>query len=265
MAVVATYEVVFEFHPPGIFGLPDGDRIVIPPSQTPEPQFGPLLNTLTWNFVTHGTLPKYRDIELHCTISIDQRGIDIRDNFMTVSLETADERSVVQVAIDIAKRFCVALSATTQHYVQAVLLQAVDTTHHRVLPKPQDVILADVVTYNLDALTTSIRQAASIAGLRDPVLTKALAYFHHARFLWIEVHNKIFARSLPDSQLIAAQVILNCHKSISTIIGDNSADGDYQSRYRTFRMISASGNRRKSYERFGTTMISRIIRVIGIT
>ena len=50
----------FKLSPPGFFGLPEGDKVVVPASPTGREVLGPVLDTRSGVLVSHGSLPEYR-------------------------------------------------------------------------------------------------------------------------------------------------------------------------------------------------------------
>jgi hypothetical protein len=175
------YQLVFLLHPPGIFGLPEEGKTVYPGAETAN-LVGPTVDTLTGNLVVHGTLSKYRDEPLTREVSIAGAKLNIRDNYIYLQIESADDYKAVELGIGIVNRFCALLSVYNSYYCAAEIVQGTidqGTERRRVL-LPKLISLMSLTAYNLELLGQQIDAAKSAYAVSDPLLDKAVAYFYHA-------------------------------------------------------------------------------------
>lgn len=238
-----SYRIQFQILPAAPFGLPDGDKVVLPAG--PRSIAGPVIDTRTGVIANHGTLPVYRTEEQALALdhSVGQVRLEIRDNFGSLwiasdSLEFAsrDGRAVVE-------RLCRSLSTIYGLRFSAELqfIEDADGVPRR-WSNPQFIQLGSFVTFNLEELSTNIRKALGWAELADSTVQKALLYAEHACLLneyaasdeSFSVH-AAFSRSLAFLQLF---------KALTTILGDPSSDRDHQSRFRTFGLPADFWERR---------------------
>ncbi len=225
-----SYDILFIISPSGFFGVPEEGMAVHPTgTEFTTPPFNPLLG----GFVGHGTLPKYRDSPLTQEVVIGGAAAKFNDNYLIIRLDAPDDRTAVDRAMELASRLCLFLSVYEGKYFRAEVVRGLNKAEGRSVPIPKTARWSARI-YNLPQLQAAIREAAATSALADPLLEKATAYLHHALFQQEE-------RMRIDSgtfhfKLVTSEIFLNCYKAASTILGDPSVDGDYQSRYKRFGM-----------------------------
>ena len=92
-----------------------------------------------------------------------------------------------------------------------------------------------VTQYKLDQVAEALNTGAMVTALEDPRMDRALHYFEHALLLFARRRDLASPLSRHHSTIISA-VFLNLWKSVTTIVGDQSRDRDYQRRFLQFGM-----------------------------
>ena len=218
------YQLVLLTRPAGIFGLPE-DGIVIHPAPAKDLP-SPIIDLRTGNLVSHGTLSKYREIPINKEITLDGITLEIRDNFIFLDIEAADEREAIERGFRIASYYCVLLSLLTNRYCSFEIIQATQEPEGRKVRLPKSICITSMTLYNLEELAKRIDDIATVYDVSDDNLGKATAYYYHALYMsekWQRNENPLSFHA----KMIIAEVILTFHKAISTIIGDPSIDKDY--------------------------------------
>ena len=230
---MSRYDLLFILKPPAFFGLPEDGKTVVPAGA--QDICSPAMDTTTGNIIGHGTLSKYRETPLSKQFVIGDINARIQDDHLTLGIEGSDEREVVERGRELADRLCVFLSVYNSNYFHNELLQAVDRTERRALPVRRRVTLLRLTPYDLTQAAQYFDAATSASSLQDESLEKAAAYLYHARFIGAEAERITDPFSF-HAKLVTSEIILNCFKSISTIIGDPRVDGrkEYETRYKGY-------------------------------
>lgn len=224
------FTIIFEIHPPGVFGVPENGRTVIP---GPSVDFkGDKYHLQTVTRVEYGTLSKYRDDKDKINIEqiIGNNPITIKDNFATLVVEASKVEEACYNAINVIDCFLkhVSLSGRRLFSYKPILIMD-DRGKNYIIPK--NAVVGSVTVYNLEQLNTDIANSIKFFHISDPLLDKALQYYEHALFLFENRLEMADFSSRHFKYLIAA-AFLNMWKALSTVIGDPSTDSDYQSRYK---------------------------------
>lgn len=227
------YSLVFLLHPPGLFGLPDGNKIVTPARIGPT-DF-PAFDRLTGNMVGHGTLPHYRDTPLRLGMTVQDARLRVEDNYLHMVIEAPNSDAAVERGLEIANTLCLFTSAYNGHYIHADIVQAVDETHQTRVPVPKVVRFTET-RYNLEELKSQIQMASNALVFKEDRLNKAVSYLYHA-LLQSQELDRVNPLTF-HGRLLVSEIVLNCYKAASTILGDPSVKGDkdYQSRWKKFGM-----------------------------
>lgn len=227
-----SYRFLFRLGPPGYFGLPEADKLVVPAQPGGRQLVSPVLDTRTGQLVSHGTLSQYRapDRALAANIKSEGLSLSITDNF----LEVITEAERAQLAADrVLANVDLLLQSLTSMYGDrffASLLSAEDSqgVPQAVQTGPKAVQLLKATLFNIEELRDRVTRAADWASNADTAAKKALFYFEHACLL------NEFAQTLPlTSPHVAfsrALAFLQLFKALTSIVGDPSSDRDYQSR-----------------------------------
>ena len=228
------FNLAFELRPRSLFGIPDGDTIVVPSSH--KRVESPLLHVPTGHLYAYGTLSKFRsDAEMICRkLTLPGVSARLRDNFITVKVWGTDPRTAHSVAASALERFLQQLTVTTGVLLEYTHLYTDIDSEGETLPAPTTTQLLHVAWYNLDRLRSDLGQAESFASYDDMNLIRACRYYTHARML------EALRNELPEElswhrKQLASEIFLNSWKAITSIFGDTSKDARlFQSAYRTF-------------------------------
>lgn len=228
------FQVTFEIHPSGPFGVPQDGVTVVPTQEGGGELFGDTYHTKTMTRVGYGSLPEYRkdNQAINSSIKLGDVQISLRDNFASVDVEASSASEAYEKAAQTIGRFLqhLSLSQGRLFTFQPLINESADG---KVFPVPTYKQIASVTVYDLTRLRDDIEQAQHYYDLSDQRLERALLYFAHARFLF-EKHIEIASPLSEHYTLLIASVFLNLWKAISVIVGDPSGDADYQSRYKKF-------------------------------
>jgi hypothetical protein len=224
------YDVYFKLLPAGSFGVPEDDRIVVPPGDVT----GPAILTSSMVKVGHGTLSQFRQPEdaINEPIALGEITGRLDDNYLTLSAEAEDPQVARERAQAAADTFAKHLTLGVGRSLSATLLAVEDENGQR-CPIPHYMEMFSVTHYGLDDLREHVRRAQAASSVSDITLNRAVDYFDHATFL-TENAAEFAARGGPRHyDFFASTIFLNLWKAVTVIIGD-STEKDFQSRYKTF-------------------------------
>lgn len=216
--------------PPGVFGLPDNDRIVVPANPAGRDVVTPVIDTRTGRISSHGSFSEYRHpndaIELTC--DGDSVAMAFRDNFCSVEVDAANAADAHRAARQAIDLFCQALGVQFGHRFSAAFtsLEDADGLPQRV--PTTDTVRFAATWYNLAEARDRLAVAFEWAVRADDRARKALLYYEHACLLFE------FADTLPPFGPHAAfahgMAFLQLFKALVSIVGEPAVDRDYQSR-----------------------------------
>lgn len=225
------YHALFSLTPSGIFGLPDGEFVVVPGG--PDPIKSPVLDTRTGVLVSHGTLSRYRDeASMHrVSVSINDVSVRTEDNFATVVVNASTAEEAFAEAARIIDVFTQGLGAQLGEVVTGSLQSFTNAEGVTMLQRQHvPVQLMKLRAYNLEQLKEKVTTAAVWATSADTRAQKALYYFESALLF------RNFANGLQlgtaHTAFAHALAFLQLFKAVVTIIGEPAVDRDYQSRAR---------------------------------
>lgn len=225
------YRFLFRLGPPAYFGLPDGEKLVVP-VEAGGTISSPVLDTRTGHKVSHGSLSRYRTPEsaLAANLQIGDHSIKLSDNFLEVWTQSPDPQDATSKTIAYVDLFVQSLSSMYGERFFASLM-AIEDEHgnpQSVAAIPRTVPFFTATIYNTQELSERIGVAATWAQTADAVAQKALFYFEHACLL--EEFSSSLTLSSPHASFSRALAFLQLFKALTSIIGDPSTDRDYQSR-----------------------------------
>lgn len=224
------FKAMFEINPPGVFGLPDGTKVVVPSGPTSTEMLSDQYHVRTLARVVYGTLSRYRDenTAINEELGFGEITGTLKDNLLALNIEASSGQEAGRAAFEVVNRF-------TQHLTLSFItlfsykLLYLENEKGELVPLPKR-ILFTYTRYNLDSLRTSIKDAERRLQLSDTSLDKAMQYYEHALFLFTPV-GKMTDVSSKHYGFIISAAFLNLWKAASTIVGDPSVDKDYQKRY----------------------------------
>lgn len=229
---MSLFKVLFRLEPQAVFGLPDGDKVVVPAGPTPKDFLSPALDTRTGHIVAHGTLSEYRR-EGHsasCAFSLSGFNATMRDNFVRLEVSESSAQEATEAAVFKVNVWLQAMSVQFNQRFSSEVISVEDEmgTPLEVRIAPTRVEMVAVTVYDIHDLEEKAKRSADWADAADESATKSLLYFEHASLL------NEFAQTLPNLGTHAAfsrsLAFLQLYKALTTIIGDPSTDKDYQSR-----------------------------------
>ncbi len=223
------FRSVWLINPPGLFGLPDGDRVVLPPGVE---TLGPVLDTRSGKFAAHGTLSIFRDEDkkLEFNFEYEDQNITCNDNFLSCELNANSAQEAYDNAAQWVAKLCQSLSVQYGMRFSARFLSIEDSAGvvQRVQHERQMINMLQLTVYDVNLLSSLMRKSAEWAVHSDEISTKALLYFEHACLL------QEFSISLTPlsahAGLSQALAFLQLYKALSVIIGEPKTDKDYQRR-----------------------------------
>lgn len=229
-----SYRFLFRIGPPGFFGLPDSDKVVVPAKPEGRQVVGPVLDTRTGQLVSHGTLSEFRppDQALKTSLTSQELSLSFNDNFLEVIANAENVQLAADRALSYVDLLTQALTSMYGGLFSASLLSAEDSNGvpQPVQAGPKAIQLFQAIFFNIDELRERVATAALWATVADAAAKKALFYFEHACLV------KEFSDTLPPtshhSAFSMALAFLQLFKALTAIIGDPSSDRDYQSRFR---------------------------------
>ncbi len=225
-------DVTFEIHPPGVFGVPDGHKTVIPAADGRIEGHG--IHMKAGVRTSYGSLSKYRDPAEALSTELELRNsrIRIHDNFVFSQVEVADARDGLFVAARDLSRLLQHLSISQGHLF-SFKPTIVETEDRELLPFPTQTQTLSVAMFNLVKLKEQTDEAATFQALDNDRLNKALDYYEHGRYLMES--RTLTPHSSGQDAFILSSAFLHFWKSITAVVGDPSRRSDrYQSRFRRF-------------------------------
>lgn len=228
------FTLLIKVGPPSMFGLPQ-DGMTVLNGKLGGKFHGPTLDSKSGQFVSYGRLSEYRREEEAVEFSgkIADLPLTVRDNFFRLEIDASDRTAALRLGV---ARFELFLRLLAVEYGNAftydILHIESDDGDLEVSPGPKMVQLMHATMFNTEQFVQHIVTAAASAHLDDPRLSKALMYREHAAFLF-EARTRVGFFTHHFSFLLTS-AYLNMWKAITTILGDPSIDGDYQSRFQTF-------------------------------
>ena len=229
---MATYHIRFQLSPPAYFGLPDGEKVVVPATPAGQEVVTPVIDTWTGRIASHGTLSKYRLPPEAMTMDLRQESLQFtcHDNFATLTVDASGAQSAYNTATTAIDLFTQALTVQFGDRFTSEYL-GIEDEHGTPLriARPFQVSLGTTAFYNLHELRDRLTTAFGWTLSADPKSRKALLYFEHACIL------KDVAATLPPmgphAGFTQALAFLQLFKALVTIVGEPGKDRDYQSRF----------------------------------
>lgn len=228
------YRFLFRCDPPGFFGLPDGDKIVIPADGLGTDLRGPILDTRTGKLVSHGTLSQFRqpDQALSALLKRISMSLNFTDNFLEVLAEGEEAQATTNNVLAYVDLLLQSLTSMYGSRFSASLLLVEDEsgTQQSVHVGPRTVRLFQAVLFNIDELKGRVATAATWAEIADPPAKKALFYFEHACLI-NEFSETLHATST-HAAFSRALAFLQLWKALTSLLGEPGTDRDYQRRFK---------------------------------
>jgi hypothetical protein len=227
------FEVLFKLSPPAVFGLPDGDKVVIPTTKAGEHRklVGPTLDVRSRVLVSHGTLPQYRgDPEaVHVDLVAGALRLVANDNFVRVFADTANANEAYAAAMELVELVCQGMAAQVGVRFSAEHLSVQDANGTpQGVERPGALKFLNAAIYNTSELQKRLETAFAWAARIDDRGRKALLYLEHGCLL------SEFADTLPifspHASFSWALAFLQLYKALTTLLGEPGTDRDYQSR-----------------------------------
>lgn len=226
------FTVNFQLAPPGLFGLPEGDRVVIPVKTGETRKFvSPVLDVRTGRISGHGTLSEYRQPSeaIDIVLDADSFSASIRDNFLSLTVAQGSADQALTEATERVGLICNCLAAQFGVRVWATPMGVSDARGEPVAARHlKRVPLFSMTAYNLPDLDARLRQAIAWARVADDRARKALLYFEHASLLKEAAINDPSPST--HTAFTLALAFLQMFKALVTLVGEPTVDPDYQSR-----------------------------------
>lgn len=228
MRVVCLYRV----EPAGYFGVPDGQKVVLPANAAGVDVLSPTLDTRSGLLVNHGTLSSFRsdDAAVREEVVLEDARLRFNDEFLTVMVEADSLLAGANAARVHVTRFLRHLMVAQPDYFRATLMQYEGDSEPVQIAQPP-VRLMNCTLYNLDELRQRIRLAARRSLTEDTRLMRALVYYEHARFL-LSIRTDLSPPMSAHGRYLLASAFLHFWKAITVVLGDPGTDRDYQRRFR---------------------------------
>ena len=216
--------------PPGVFGIPDGARTVVPASPSGRSVVTPVLDTRTGKVASHGSFSEYRRpedaVRLDCSEGAMRLSVD--DNFCALSIEAADPADGYRRARLAVDLLCQTLAVQFGHRFSAEFISLEDEGGVPQRVPQLDSLAVTITWYELAQTRERLAVAFEWASNGDDRARKALLYFEHACLL-LE-----FAGTLPmlgpHASFSHGMAFLQLFKALVTIVGEPKVDRDYQRR-----------------------------------
>jgi hypothetical protein len=231
---VSSYTLLFRVGPPGLFGLPDGSRVVVD-AETGREGTGPAIDTRSGHVVSYGQLSRFRTpdeaVALQC--SLGSGTLQVSDNLFQLSLEAASQREAVQEGTALLDQLVRILGVEYGVLFPYETLQVEsDSGELEVAPGPRQIMLMEGTIYSLDSLRERILAAAALSVIEDDTLSRALVYHEHAH--WLFSLRSGLPMLSPHFAYVMTSAYLHLWKTITTILGDPAKDRDHQRRFRKY-------------------------------
>jgi hypothetical protein len=227
------YEVLFKLSPPAVFGLPDGEKIVVPVALDGKERKlrSGAIDTRTGIIASHGTLPEYRQDDEAVQVDVAKGGLrmTVRDNFLRVYANADDAEEAYGAATELVDLVCQTMAAQIGVVFRSSYLSTQDAEGdpHSVR-RPRSLQFLNAAIYNTRELQERLETSFAWSTRVDERGRKALLYFEHGCLL------AEFAQTLPMLSNHAAfswgLAFLQLYKALATILGEPGTDSDYQSR-----------------------------------
>ena len=149
-----SFHLRFKLAPTGFFGLPDGERVVLPVREDRE-IIGPVFDTRTGQLVTHGTQSEFRLDDGCARASTSVNGIksSLRDNFLELDLEASDAQKAVQTGSAYVDSIMRVLSVMHRERFSAEFMSVVDSRGNVHGPSnPLNARLLNLTSYHIPEL-----------------------------------------------------------------------------------------------------------------
>ncbi len=229
------FNFIIEIHPAGVFGIPEGETLVLPAGTTGE-IIGDIYHTKTFKKTGHGQLSKYRDSKDSITLklSLPEVNCTFIDNFLHLTIE-AENATVAYYNASLLLKNLLQHFALSYKLFFSYRVIVIQDENDNVYPVPESKTISSLRMYNLKHLKEELTKLKSYSGIKDEKLSKALQYYEHALFL-LEGRDEATDSHLRHSRYVLSAVILNLWKAMTTITGDPANDRDHQSRYKQFNL-----------------------------
>jgi hypothetical protein len=226
------FRLLYHLEPPSLFGLPEEGKTVLPAGSE---WIGPVVDRLSGNLVSHGTMSHYRppDQAIDLSYSLGMASLTIHDNFFTLSLDAKTSEEAEEAGNRLFDRFVRQLTVQHGELFRYSLLQMENAEGApQGLQTQRTLDLGRVRWYDLDQVAGRLLRAAARSRLEDPGLERALVYYEHACFLF---NMRGYAAPLSKHHaMMLTSAFLHLWKAITVILGDPSVDRDHQSRFKRF-------------------------------
>ncbi len=227
-----TFEFCMRVLPPGIFGVPDEGKTVVPANESRQIA-GPAIRSSVLVPFGHGTLSEYRkdDEALRFNLTEGEMVLRVTDNFWALVVEADTLQLAHAKAQPVINRVLHFLSVDygVRFTYEGLFVDLSDGTT-RGWPRATQVSMSDVTVYGLPKLRAEIERGFAAAHCSDPRLEKSYGYFETAlQMREFAIASGVFEGKASQLWPLA---FLQLWKSISVILGDPSSDRDHQSRFR---------------------------------
>ena len=227
------YEVLFKLSPPAMFGLPDGEKIVVPvaPDGKERKLRSGAIDTRSGIIASHGTLPEYRRDDEAVMVDVVKGGLRmaVSDNFVRVYANADDAEEAYGAATELVDLVCQTMAAQAGVVFRAAYLSTQDAEGApQQVRRRRTIQFFNATVYNTRELQERLQTSFSWASRVDARGRKALLYFEHGCLL------ADFAQTLSTFSSHAAfswgLAFLQLYKALATLLGEPGTDRDYQSR-----------------------------------
>jgi hypothetical protein len=189
------------------------------------------LDARTGKISGHGTLSEFRKPHDALDVSVSEADVSIkvRDNFVSVHIESETAQEAFDLAADVLDRLCQCISVQTGQRVSSrpeSFEDALGNAHAAYTRKTVPLFTATI--YNLRQLQAQLCTAFQWSMIEDERAKKALYYFEHAHLL--SEFSKTLPVHSPHAVFSLATAFLQMFKALVTIIGESGKDADYQRR-----------------------------------
>jgi hypothetical protein len=223
----------YRITPPAYFGLPSGNRIVLPADGKQRVVRVHSEDPLTRQRVFHGTLSEFRSAEAIFELHIEDGATHlhfVEDSlFASASEETSEQINTVHARVENVLRL---LSIENGERVGAEILAITDSTGRPlpfILPRIGPILRTTL--YSFTGLAETLQNCVRWSAVLDEKAERSLLYFEHGCLLLEH------ADTLPSTSWHTAfsrsMAFLQLFKALTTLIGDPQIDRDYQSRCRS--------------------------------
>jgi hypothetical protein len=229
------FVALFRLSPAAAFGLPDGDKTVVPGGENVQIASA-ILDARSGLPVSHGTISRYRLESERFEFSGTYRSTSLKawDNFFQLTFEEESPSDGIGSAM--GRMALLTRHMTVEHGIHFtssfLQLEAVDTKIIRDPLSQPFAFLLNLATYSIAQMQERTQTAVIRAAHTDERLDKALFYYEHSKIL--ASHQQPFPEHNNHQSLLLAAAFLSLWKGITSILGEPGTDNDYQSRFRSF-------------------------------